>query len=56
MDTLQDTVKKMMATKKYTDKINALLKLVADNKMNMSDLEATLAEFKIKREIGRAHV
>lgn len=49
MDTLQDTVKKMMATKKYTDKINALLKLVADNKMNMSDLEATLAEFKIKR-------
>ena len=49
MSTLQDIASKLLATKKYTDKASAILNLIADNKISMSDLNNTLAEIKTKR-------
>ena len=49
MSTLQDIASKLLSTKKYTDKASAILNLIADNKISMSDLNNTLAEIKTKR-------
>ena len=49
MSTLQDSIKKLLTTKKYNDKTIAILQLVANGKMRISDVEETLAQNKIKR-------
>ena len=49
MSTLQNAITKLLATQKYTDKIVAVLQLVSDGKMRLPDVEATLAQIKVKR-------
>lgn len=49
MSTLQDAVKNLLTTQKYNEKVVAILQLVSDGKMRLPDVEATLAQIKIKR-------
>lgn len=49
MNKLQDFALKILATNKYSDKSSAIIKLVADDKMNLPALNSTLLEIKTKR-------
>lgn len=49
MSTLQDSIQQLLTTKKYNDKIIAILQLVAVGKMRLPDVEATLNQIKIKK-------
>ena len=49
MSTLQDAIQKLLATKKYNDKVVAILQLIVVGKMRIPDVEETLAQNKIKR-------
>ena len=49
MSTLQDAIQKLMVTKKYNDKVVAILQLIVVGKMRIPDVEETLAQNKIKR-------
>ena len=49
MSTLQDAIQKLLVTKKYNDKVVAILQLIVVGKMRIPDVEETLAQNKIKR-------
>lgn len=49
MSTLQDAIQKLLATKKYNDKVVAILQLIVVGKMRIPDVEETLVQNKIKR-------